>query len=262
MSELTWRSTIAAPIITFIAVLIAWEVAAIAGWVAPYILPAPTTILHRIADVWPTLSSHAVVTAIEIVLGFILAVLVGGALAIIIVYYPPFEATVAPWIVVSQVIPKVALGPLFVIWLGFGLLPKVIIAFLIAFFPILIDTVVGLRSVEKESIFLLQTMGADRWKIFRYLLLPNALPNIFAGMKVAITLAVVGAIVGEFVGADKGLGYIILFANGTMDTSLLFSALVILSVLAFILYVFIGMMQRIFVRWHVSQRVGSSSATM
>jgi NitT/TauT family transport system permease protein len=202
------------------------------------------------------------VTGIEIILGFLLALVVGGALAIIIVYYPPFEATVAPWIVVSQVIPKVALGPLFVIWLGFGLLPKVIIAFLIAFFPILIDTVVGLRSVERDSIFLLRAMGANRWKIFRYLLLPNALPNVFAGMKVAITLATVGAIVGEFVGANEGLGYVILFANGTMDTSLLFSALVVLSVLAFILYAVIGILQSIFVRWHVSQRVGSSSVTM
>jgi NitT/TauT family transport system permease protein len=205
---------------------------------------------------------HSVVTGVEIILGFLLAVAVGGALAVIIVYYPPFEATVAPWIVVSQVIPKVALGPLFVIWLGFGLLPKVIIAFLIAFFPILIDTVVGLRSVDRDSIFLLQAMGAGRGKIFRYLLLPNALPNIFAGMKVAITLATVGAIVGEFVGANEGLGYVILFANGTMDTSLLFSALVVLSLQAFLLYAVIGLLQKIFVRWHVSQRVGSSSVTM
>jgi NitT/TauT family transport system permease protein len=105
-------------------------------------------------------------------------------------------------------------------------------------------------------------MGANRWKIFRYLLLPNALPNVFAGMKVAITLATVGAIVGEFVGANEGLGYVILFANGTMDTSLLFSALVVLSVLAFVLYAVIGILQSIFVRWHVSQRVGSSSVTM
>jgi NitT/TauT family transport system permease protein len=258
MSELTWRSTVAVPIATSVALLAAWELISIAGLVPPYILPAPSAILSRIAAVWPSLATHSVVTLVEIVLGFLLAVVVGGALALIIVYYPPFEATVAPWIVVSQVIPKVALGPLFVIWLGFGLLPKVIIAFLIAFFPILVDTVVGLRSVDRDSIFLLQAMGAGRWKIFRYLLLPSALPNIFAGMKVAITLATVGAIVGEFVGANEGLGYIILFANGTMDTSLLFSALVILSILAFLLYAMIGLLQSIFVRWHVSQRVGSN----
>jgi NitT/TauT family transport system permease protein len=242
--------------------LLGWEFVAVAGLVPPYVLPAPTTILLRIVEMWPSLAAHSMVTAIEIVLGFLLAVAVGGALAVIIVYYPPFEATVAPWIVFSQVIPKVALGPLFVIWLGFGLMPKVIIAFLIAFFPVLIDTIVGLRSVDRDSIFLMQAMGANRWKIFRYLLLPSALPNIFAGMKVAITLATVGAIVGEFVGANEGLGYVILFANGTMDTSLLFSALVVLSVMAFILYAIIGILQNIFVRWHVSQRVGSSSVTM
>jgi NitT/TauT family transport system permease protein len=262
MNELTWRSTVAVPIATSVALLVTWELVSIAGLVPPYVLPAPSVILSRLGTVWPSLAGHSVVTVVEIVLGFLLAVVVGGALALVIVYYPPFEATVAPWIVVSQVIPKVALGPLFVIWLGFGLLPKVIIAFLIAFFPILIDTVVGLRSVDRDSIFLLQAMGAGRWKIFRYLLLPNALPNIFAGMKVAITLATVGAIVGEFVGANEGLGYVILFANGTMDTSLLFSALVVLSVVAFLLYAVIGLLQSIFVRWHVSQRVGSSAVTM
>jgi NitT/TauT family transport system permease protein len=262
MNELTWRSKVAAPVLTSVILLVMWELAADFKLVPPYILPAPSAILIRIIEMWPELLGHSIVTGVEIILGFVLAVVVGATLAIIIVYYPPFEATVAPWIVVSQVIPKVALGPLFVIWLGFGVLPKVVIAFLIAFFPILIDTIVGLRSVERDSIFLLKAMGASRWKIARHLLFPNALPNVFAGMKVAITLATVGAIVGEFVGANEGLGYVILFANGTMDTLLLFSALVVLSVLAFVLYAIIGVLQNIFVSWHVSHRVGSNSVTM
>jgi NitT/TauT family transport system permease protein len=191
MNELTWRSTVAVPIATSVALLVTWELVSIAGLVPPYVLPAPSVILSRLGTVWPSLAGHSFVTVVEIVLGFLLAVVVGGALALVIVYYPPFEATVAP-----------------------------------------------------------------------YLLLPNALPNIFAGMKVAITLATVGAIVGEFVGANEGLGYVILFANGTMDTSLLFSALVVLSVVAFLLYAVIGLLQSIFVRWHVSQRVGSSAVTM
>jgi NitT/TauT family transport system permease protein len=136
-----------------------------------------------------------------------------------------------------------------------GLAPKIIIGFLIAFFPILIDTVIGLRSVETESIFLLQSMGADRWKTFRYVRLPNALPNLFGGMKVAITLAVVGAIVGEFIGANEGLGYVLLFANGILDTQLLFAALVAISLLALVFYAVINLLERIFIRWHVSVRV-------
>lgn len=254
MSTLTWRSRLAAPIASFALILLAWEMSAVWGLVPPYVLPPVSRIVLAIFATFSTLLPHIVVTAVEILLGFGLAVVVGVALAMAIVYSPPFEAASSPWIVVSQVIPKVALGPLFMIWLGFGLWPKIFIAFLIAFFPVLIGTTVGLKSVERESLFLLRAMGAGRWKIFRHLLLPNALPNVFAGMRVAITLATVGAVVGEFIGANEGLGYLLLFANGTMDTLLLFSALIILSVLALVLYGVLCALEAFCVRWHVSQR--------
>lgn len=261
MRELTWRSKIAAPLCILLFLLLLWDGLTRWDFVPFYVLPPPMAIAERIVSMFPELMSHAASTMVEILLGFGLAVVVGVGLAMGIVYYPPFEAAISPWIVVSQVVPKVALGPLFMVWLGFGLLPKVVIAFLIAFFPVLVDTVVGLKSVERDAVFLLRSMGAGQWKVFRHLLLMNALPNIFAGMKVAMTLATVGAIVGEFVGANRGLGYLLLYANGSMDTVLLFSALIVLSVLALMLYGVLSLLEKAMVRWHVSHRTSSSRAT-
>ena len=239
-----------------------WEAVTRSGLVPPYLLPAPSSIVAQLIEARGPLLGHTVVTALEILLGFLLALIIGILLAMAVVYVRPFERAIYPWIVATQAIPIVAIGPLFIVWLGFGLLPKVIIAFLIAFFPILIDTVIGLRSVEQESIFLLRSMGAGRWKIFRYLRMPNALPNLFGAMKVAITLATVGAIVGEFIGANQGLGYVLLFANGILDTRLLFAALTAISALALAFYVLVVALERLCIRWHVSIRSESASITM
>lgn len=195
MRALSW------PVGSFVVGIAVWEAVCRVGIVAPYILPAPSAVVARLIESGHLLVSHTLVTAIEILLGFLLAVVGGVLLAVAVVYIRPFERAVYPWLVASQAIPKVAVGPLFVLWMGFGLTPKVVIAFLIAFFPVMIDTVIGLRSVETESVYLMRSMGARRWKTFLYLNVPNALPNIFGGMKVGITLAVVGAIVGEFIGA-------------------------------------------------------------
>jgi NitT/TauT family transport system permease protein len=251
------------PQLAFLLIGIAiWEAVTRGGLVAPYLLPAPSAVLARLVSARSLFLGHAAVTALEIVLGFLLALVVGVGLAIAVVYVRPFEAAVYPWIIATQTIPKVALAPLFIVWLGFGLLPKVIIAFLIAFFPILVDTVVGFKSVEAESIFLLRSMGAGEWKIFRYLRLPSALPNLFGGMKVAIILATVGAIVGEFVGANEGLGYALLVANGTLDTTLLFGALALISALALLCYGIVCLIESACIRWHVSRRSEWTTLTM
>lgn len=258
-----WRDRLARlawPGSTLVVGLVAWEACTRGGLVPPYILPAPTAIAERLVQSGPLLVPHIVVTTLEIVLGFLLAVVGGIVLAMAAVYVTPFERAIYPWIVASQAVPKVAIGPLFVLWMGFGLLPKVVIAFLIAFFPIMIDTVIGLRSVEQESVFLLRSMGARRWKTFVYLNVPNALPNIFGGMKVAITLATVGAIVGEFIGANDGLGYILIFANGTLDTTLIFAALVLISLLAVIFYALVSLLEDLFIWWHVSKRRPTGAA--
>jgi NitT/TauT family transport system permease protein len=160
--------------------------------------------------------------------------------------YPPMVAT--------QSIPKIALAPLFVVWFGFGVAPKVAVAFLIAFFPIVIDTIVGLRSMDPAMLQLARAMGAPGWRIFWKFSLPNALPSIFGGLKVASTLAVVGALTGEFIGSDKGLGYVLLQASGNLNTTLLFATLVALSVLAMVFFYVVELIERIAIPWHVSQR--------
>jgi NitT/TauT family transport system permease protein len=223
-------------------VLVVWEASGRYGYVAGYILPTPTAIAAKLGRSWDLLVHHTWVTTVGIVL------------AMGVVYVRLFERAFYPWIVATQAIPKVALGPLIVVWFGFGLLPKVVIGCLIAFFPIMIGTIAGLKSIERESLYLLRSMGAGPLKTFWYAQLPNGLPHIFSGMKVAIVLASVGAIVGEFVGANDGLGYVLLTANGMLDTELLFSALVIISVLATVLYWAVHLAERVFIRWHVSVR--------
>jgi NitT/TauT family transport system permease protein len=241
-------------LVVFVAGCLLWEAGARAGLYPPYVLPAPSAIVLRLAGTAGLLWGHMLVTVTEIVGGFVLAGVVGVLLAAAIVFVPFVERAVYPWLVVVQVVPKVALGPLLIIWLGFGFLPKILISFLLAFFPIMIDTMVGMKSVEREAVLLMQSMGASRRSIFFRLRLPHALPHLFGSLKVAITLATVGAIVGEFIGADKGLGYVLIFANGSMDTTLMFAALVWITAVALVLYAAVGALERVLLRWHVSQR--------
>ena len=238
----------------FVVVCAVWELGARAGLFPPYVLPAPSAIALRLVETAGFLWGHMLVTAAEIAAGFLLALVVGVLLAAAITFIPFVDRAIYPWLVVIQVIPKVALGPLLIIWLGFGFFPKVLISFLLAFFPIMIDTMVGMKSVERDAVFLLQSMGATNRSIFWQLRLPHALPHLFGSLKVAITLATVGAIVGEFIGADRGLGYVLIFANGGMDTTLMFAALVWISVLALVFYALVAWTEKACLRWHVSQR--------
>lgn len=248
------------PSLLFIVTIAVWEFGARAAWFPPYVLPAPSMIVARIGDTAGLMMHHAVVTSAEIILGFVLAVVIGVALAAMIVFVRTIDKAFYPWLVVVQVIPKVALGPLLVVWLGFGFLPKVLLAFLLSFFPVMISAMVGLRSIDNDSMFLLRSMGADPIKIFRHLQLPSALPGIFGSMKVAITLATVGAIVGEFIGANEGLGYVLVTANGVLDTTLIFVALTWISVLALLFYGAIAVLENASVHWHVSHRSRTAQA--
>ncbi len=178
-------------------------------------------------------------TLYEILLGFGLSVVIGVPLAVLMTYSRTIERALYPLLVGSQTIPKVALAPLFMVWLGFGLAPKILMTFMIAFFPIVIGAVIGLVTIEQELIYVARSMGASNWQLFWKVRLRHALPSLFGGLKVAITLAVVGAIVAEFVGADKGLGYIIQVANGHLDTPLLLAAVVVVSAIGIALYLLV-----------------------
>lgn len=250
----------ASPFLVVLGVLAAWEAGVRFGGVPAYLLPPPSSIVARIARDWRMLAGHAWVTAGEVLAGYALAVVVSIPLAALLARFRPLENALYPLLVASQTIPKVAIAPLLVVWFGFGLLPKILIVFLICFFPIVVDALVGFRSVPREVLWLSRSMGASQWKTFTKISIPAALPHIFAGLKVASTLAVVGAVVGEFVAADRGLGYQLIVANGVMDVQLSFSLLIVLSVLGVVLHAALDLLERAALPWHVSQRVGVQAA--
>lgn len=230
------RTEIISPILVAVGLVGAWEIAGDFFAIPTYLFPAPSTILTACIENASLLLRETWVTTVEIVLGYLLSIAIGIPLALGIFHWPVFAKSIYPLLISTQAMPKVAIAPLFVVWFGFGLLPKVLIAFLIAFFPIVINTVMGLSAIEQEKIFLARSMGLSRYATFRLIRLPNALPSIFAGLKISITLAVVGAVVGEFVGGDSGLGYQLMVANGNMNTPLLFAGVLALTILGLVLF--------------------------
>lgn len=252
---------LAYPLLVLIVVVLLWQSGADRSLFPAYILPAPSAIAVRVAATAPLLLGHAIVTTVEVLCGFVLAIVLGVLLAWLLAHVRIFEQAFYPWIVFVQVLPKVALGPLLVVWIGVGFLPKALVSFLLAFFPIMIDTLAGLKSVGRDYEFLLRSMGATPLRKFLRFQLPYSLPYIFASLKVAITLAVVGAIVGEFIGADSGLGYVLIMATGTMDTVLIFVALVWISALSLLLYALVAFCERLLVSWHTSARHHQISGT-
>jgi NitT/TauT family transport system permease protein len=230
----------------FVLVFAVWELGVRALDVPDYILPSPSVIVVKIFVSWQLLLVNAFVTLQEILLGFGLSVVIAIPLAIAVVYSRIFERVAFPFMVSLQTIPKVALAP---IWLGYGIMPKVMVAFLISFFPIVINSVIGMRSAEKEMIYLVQSMGANELTTFLKIRLPKALPSIFGGLKVGIGQAVVGATVGEFIAAEAGLGYLQLISQVRLDTPLLFAAVVVLSLLGVLLFNAVAFAERIALPW-------------
>jgi NitT/TauT family transport system permease protein len=231
----------AIPIALFCAV---WEAACVLLKIPAYIVPAPHRVVEKIINSGPLLYSHSLISMAEILIGFVLASVCAVLCAIAMVHSRRVEAVLEPFLVVSQVIPKVALAPLFIIWFGHGILPKIIIAMLIAFFPVLVNAVVGLRSVDGEIIELMDSIAANRRQLFWRVRLPTSLPYIFPALKVAALLSVVGAMVGEFVGSDRGLGYLMVLGDVNLDTDLLFASLAVVTAFGMIIYSTIEIFER------------------
>jgi NitT/TauT family transport system permease protein len=238
------------PVLAIFAALFAlWELAVRVLAIPDYILPSPWVIADKIATTWQLLLWNAFITLQEILLGFGMSVAIAIPLAIAVVYSRIFERVAFPFMVSLQTIPKVALAPILVMWLGYGIMPKVMVAFLISFFPIVINSVIGMRSAEKEMIYLVQSMGASELTTFLKIRLPKALPSIFGGLKVGMGQAVVGATVGEFIAAEHGLGYLQLISQVRLDTPLLFAAVVVLSLLGVLLFNAVALIERIALPW-------------
>lgn len=245
------------PALAIVGFVAAWEAASRLLSIPGYLLPAPSAIALSVQAHGGLLLKESVITTLEIVLGFGLSIVVGIPLALAIFLSPAFSRTVLPLLVSSQAVPKVAVAPLFLVWFGFSLLPKVLIAFLIAFFPVVINTAMGLAAIEREKVYLAQSMGLGPAATFFKIRLPNALPSIFAGLKISITLAVVGAVVGEFVGGQGGLGHLLLVANGNMDTALLFAGILALTILGVALYGIIAMIEMLMLPPHAAAVPGA-----
>jgi NitT/TauT family transport system permease protein len=240
----------------FAAIIVIWDLYVRLFGLSALVLPSPYQVWLSLVD--NTLSGrlldHMWVTLSEVLLGFLLGSVIGVALGTLTAQSPLMRTIIGPYILASQAMPKLALAPIIVIWLGFGIAPKVVITALICFFPLLENTIIGLTSTNPHQVELFQVLTASRWQTFIKLRVPNALPVIFAGLRVAITLAVVGAVVGEYVGANRGLGALVIAAQGSFDTPLMFAIFVYLTVVGIVLYKLMELLEHTAFSWRHIKR--------
>jgi NitT/TauT family transport system permease protein len=239
----------AVPALTLVGALVLWEAVIRVFKVPNFIMPAPSAILGEGWQWRYRFIGHTWVTLYETLGGFALSIAVGVPLAVLIVYSPALRSALYPLIVLTQSVPKIAIAPVLLLLVGHGEFPKVIVAFLVAFFPVVVDTATGLAATPPELLDLSRSYRASAFKTFVKVRLPMALPFFFAGAKVAITLSVIGAVVGEFVGSDQGLGYVILSATSYWKTELAFSSMILLSLMAIVLFAAVSLVERLTCPW-------------
>lgn len=242
------------PLLFLVFLVVAWDLAIRVFNIPPYQVPKPIDVIVTLWDEWPKLLAEAWPTTQATVWGFLLSAAFGIPVAMLIAGSRTVESYVYPLLVFSQSIPKIAIAPLFVVWFGFGMFPKVLSAFLLGFFPVVVSAVQGFKSVEPDMLDLARAMEANRLQIFRMVSFPHALPAIFAGLKVSITLAVVGAVVGEFVGSNSGIGFVLQRSIGNFELPTMFAALVVLALIGVILFWILDVIERFMIPWHASQR--------
>ena len=242
------------PVIFFAVLVILWEVLVEVIKVPAFILPPPGDLWTSFIKKLPILGNHSLITFVEAVGGFTFSLVLGVAFAIAVVYSRHLQNTLYPLIVILYAMPKSAFAPLMVIWVGYGLTSKIAIAFPVAFFPIVVNTVVGLKEVEPELLELARINRGSQFDVFKKIRLPNAIPFMFAGIKVAIVLSVTGAIVAEFVAANEGLGYLVLQANYSLDTAFALVVLLILAVLSLGLFWLVEIVQKKIAPWSAEVR--------
>lgn len=238
-------------VLVFIGLLVVWQFVVKIFDVSNILVPAPTAVVHSLVDGLRdgSLVTHAVVTLKEILIGFGIAV--GSALvsAVLITQFRAVERVLFPLLILTQTIPKVAMAPLLIVWFGIGISSKVLTVALIAFFPLLINAILGFRSAAHEQVEMLRSFGASRAQVMRHLQIPSALPHIFAGLEVAVILSVTGAVVAEFVGSSQGLGYLIQASNFTLDVARTFAVIVVLSAIGIALHAVVVQLGKWLVFW-------------
>ena len=219
--------------------LVLWEVAVRVAKIPAFVLPAPSSIVGTLAKSSYAWSSNTLVTAAEIFGGYLMAVVLGVAAALAFSWSRRLMLVVFPLLITLNMIPKIALGPLIIVWFSYGIGPNVLITFSLCFFPILLTTVRGLREVDPDLLDLVRSLKGSRWQLFRYIQFPGALPFVFSGMKVAAILAVAGAVVGEFIASARGLGYLMIQVQSSLDTAAMFMAVMMITALGVALYLLV-----------------------
>jgi ABC-type nitrate/sulfonate/bicarbonate transport system permease component len=237
------------PLLLIAVILGAWEIGVRVSGAPPWLLPAPSDVVRALAEDWNVLLPHALVTFSEVLIGFACAVVAGVGLGIAVYRSPTLNRALYPIIIASQTIPVPALAPLLLVSLGYGLEPKVVVTALVGFFPIVVNTVEGLRSTDRDVVNLLRSFGASRGKVFRLAEFPSSLPSIFAGARIAVAICVIGAVFGELVGARAGLGYLMVRAIAQFETPRMVAAIVLLSVMSTGLFATVGLVERALLPW-------------
>ncbi|HZP96787.1 MAG TPA: ABC transporter permease [Candidatus Limnocylindria bacterium] len=231
-------------------IAIALEIWTAAFHVPGYLVPAPSAVGARLVADWAMFLREAAVTIAEASMGFLVGTTVAFAIASAMVRSRVLERTLFPLAILVKLTPIVAVAPLFTLWFGFGSAPKVAIAALITFFPMVVNAFVGLRSADPQEVAFLETLGATRTEVFRHLRVPNALPYLFSGARISLNLALIGAVIGEWTGADHGLGRVILVANANLDLATLFAAVLLLAAIGIAANALVGTVERRVLHWH------------
>jgi NitT/TauT family transport system permease protein len=249
-----WLKRRGGALLVFALLFLLWEFAVRLTGIKEYLLPPPSKIWTEFVKRFDPVMASAWVTTTEILAGYALAVVVSVPLAMAIAYSRFMEHAVYPVIVFLQIIPKIAIAPLFIIWFGFGFMPKLLLVFLLSFFPIVVSSIAGFKSLDRDVMDFARTTGAGGWTLFVRIRLPQALPQIFTGLKVGAALSATAAVVAEFVASDRGLGSLLLQYNGTLETPMVFAIVVLLSLIGLAIYYTVEIIERIAIPWHVSQQ--------
>jgi ABC-type nitrate/sulfonate/bicarbonate transport system permease component len=242
------------PIATAFFLLLIWELAVRINHLPSYILPSPLQIIKTLAGTWPLLLMHTISTLEEAILGFILAIVIAFITAFLLDYFYWLNKAVYPLLIVSQTIPIITLAPLFLIWFGWGILPKIIVVVMVCFFPIVISLLNGLNSVDPDLINLFRSMGASRIAIFKMVKLPSALPVFFSGLKISASYSIMAAVIGEWLGAERGLGYFMTIAQKSFRVDRVLAAVVLIALLSLLLVKVIDLAQWFFIPWNRGQK--------
>lgn len=247
------------PIGISVGLLAGWELAVRGLGVRSIILPAPSEIIETLVDRRDLLLANLWPSLYLTVLGFVFSVVGGVPVAVLITYSSFLRRGFYPLIVVSQVVPKISIAPLFIVWFGSGTMPSLLLAFLIAFFPMTINSALGFQSIDEDIHLMARSFMGSPWQIFWKIRMPNALPYIFSGMKISITLAIIGVIVSEFVASQAGIGYVIKLAGGLLDTPLMMAAIAVLSIVGLVLYGLIALVEQRSVYWQATSDITAST---